>query len=116
VDNIRILLNTLYRTSLAACMYDRITLSPNLDSFTVSSLEGDDTFEIHPSLGIAYTLNGGPHLLGDDLDFYAPPGQFSSDQGDKVVTSGYKDVTYSEIETKEFFQEPWRLFMPVLRR
>ncbi len=122
IDNIRILLNTLFRTSIANCMYDRITLSPNLDFFTISSMEGEDTFEVHPSLGITFDLNAGLPFDSDHMDFYAPPSQFSSDfftdeeSANKVVTSGYKDVNYTGIATREFFQDPWQLFMAIIRR
>jgi hypothetical protein len=56
------------------------------------------------------------------MDFYAPPSQFSSDfftdeeSANKVVTSGYKDVNYTGIATREFFQDPWQLFMAIIRR
>jgi Ca2+-binding RTX toxin-like protein len=60
---------------------------------------GDDVANVDPSMTVRYTLNGGPHTSGDELNVNVPAGATATNDGFKVRVPGYLDIAHSFFES-----------------
>ncbi len=68
-----------------------------IEQLWVSGDDGDDSFNVEPSLDTEMFLDGGNHNTADDLDV-DKLGQSYVDNGSQVLVNGYKPVNYINME------------------